>query len=232
MATTSNVKLTGEHVRRDGDAANASDDDYSSVSTMASYDELPPLSHDLLKTTLSAVVSRLDGSVTIAQPKQQSLAEPKFVALTSEFSELTGYSSEALMKSSLRVLSDNAIDVCLQDNESLRRSASQGSPTTVLKVYRKRSGELFRVLLHLRGLRVGINQDKCPSSAESCIWFAVGLYEDVSDVSDSDIDERRERICEVAEDVRKSVGYAMESLRLHVASRNDVILPVVPEWME
>eukprot|EP00928_Gymnodinium_smaydae_P064608 TRINITY_DN47892_c0_g1_i1.p1 TRINITY_DN47892_c0_g1~~TRINITY_DN47892_c0_g1_i1.p1 ORF type:complete len:244 (-),score=31.31 TRINITY_DN47892_c0_g1_i1:251-982(-) len=171
-----------------------------------------------LNRMMQDFVMTSDHCVTIALPPRSDLHSICLQAVSPALERLTEYSSEALMESNLRVLdAGEDIDMDLEDDAFLRYTTFSGSPSTALRVYRNSSGLLFKVILHLRGLRVRVAPDDWSSAEHSsgCSeWFLFGLYEDVTELLDHEIEERMARIGEVAEDIRLSMNAHVKAAQL------------------
>eukprot|EP00928_Gymnodinium_smaydae_P024785 TRINITY_DN19953_c1_g3_i1.p1 TRINITY_DN19953_c1_g3~~TRINITY_DN19953_c1_g3_i1.p1 ORF type:complete len:238 (+),score=40.62 TRINITY_DN19953_c1_g3_i1:68-781(+) len=198
------------------------------------------MSRVALEKCMCETIASLDCCATLALPTplQEDLVDFKAVSL--EFENLTEYASPVLMSSRLRVL--NADDIYCADLENdakLRSAVISGSPCTILRVYRKSSGQLLRVLLHLQGLRVAIAFDDKSSSYErgtdSSVRYLLGVYEDVSELSEDEIEERTEGLKDVVDKVREKIASALESLETTTLQDGDdvedMVLAIDPEWI-
>eukprot|EP00928_Gymnodinium_smaydae_P095099 TRINITY_DN8120_c0_g1_i4.p1 TRINITY_DN8120_c0_g1~~TRINITY_DN8120_c0_g1_i4.p1 ORF type:complete len:251 (-),score=41.79 TRINITY_DN8120_c0_g1_i4:212-964(-) len=247
-STTMDFKGLSSHFSSSGfsrDAPCVRDD----APTIASLDDcLGTMSHAALEKAVCDTITALGCCATLAQttPHHEDLVD--FKAVSPEFTRLTGYSSSALVGSKLRVLNaDDFVDENFEDDAKLRCAAICGRPCTVVRVYRTHSGNLFRAILHLQGLKVAFPLDDASSSCQheldSSIWYLLGVYEDVSEFSDDEIADRLVAIRETADDVRKRIGLAVEAAAATTQFADDdddeddeddeenEILVIHPEWI-
>eukprot|EP00928_Gymnodinium_smaydae_P095100 TRINITY_DN8120_c0_g1_i5.p1 TRINITY_DN8120_c0_g1~~TRINITY_DN8120_c0_g1_i5.p1 ORF type:complete len:241 (-),score=44.28 TRINITY_DN8120_c0_g1_i5:797-1519(-) len=237
-STTMDFKGLSSHFSSSGfsrDAPCVRDD----APTIASLDDcLGTMSHAALEKAVCDTITALGCCATLAQttPHHEDLVD--FKAVSPEFTRLTGYSSSALLGSKLRVLNaDDCVAENFEDDAKLRCTAISGRPCTLLRAYRTQSGNLFRAILHLQGLKVAILLDdatSCEHELDSSIWFLVGIYEDVSEFSDDEVEDRIAGVREAANDVRKKIGLALEASAAaaqFVDDEDNVVLAIDPEWM-
>eukprot|EP00928_Gymnodinium_smaydae_P024784 TRINITY_DN19953_c1_g2_i1.p1 TRINITY_DN19953_c1_g2~~TRINITY_DN19953_c1_g2_i1.p1 ORF type:complete len:244 (+),score=42.09 TRINITY_DN19953_c1_g2_i1:50-781(+) len=199
------------------------------------------MSRDALDTCMCEAITSLDCCATLA------LATPldadalvRFKAISVEFANLTEYASPELLSSQLRVLkADDFLCADFEDDAKLRSAVLSGRPCTALRVYQKSSGQLLRVLLHLQGLRVAIPLDDTSSSRghglDNSVWYLLGVYEDVSELSDDETSERIEEVKGIVNDVRKKIAIALECSEANVLEDGNgvekSVLAIDPEWI-
>eukprot|EP00928_Gymnodinium_smaydae_P024783 TRINITY_DN19953_c1_g1_i1.p1 TRINITY_DN19953_c1_g1~~TRINITY_DN19953_c1_g1_i1.p1 ORF type:complete len:249 (+),score=43.21 TRINITY_DN19953_c1_g1_i1:19-765(+) len=199
------------------------------------------MSRDALEKCMCETIAALDCCATLALPTPLHEDQVNFKAVSLAFANLTENSSSALLSSKLRVL--NAGDfpgADLENDAKLRRAVFSGRPCTIVREYRKGSGQLFRALLHLQGLRVAIAFDDAASPSEDgidgSVWYLLGVYEDVSDLSDDETQERIKGVKHIVDDVRKRIAIALAALEETIPGDGDdvkdTVLAIDPEWIQ
>eukprot|EP00928_Gymnodinium_smaydae_P003510 TRINITY_DN11254_c0_g4_i1.p1 TRINITY_DN11254_c0_g4~~TRINITY_DN11254_c0_g4_i1.p1 ORF type:complete len:267 (+),score=58.67 TRINITY_DN11254_c0_g4_i1:79-801(+) len=234
-----NQKVQLNEVKCGSSAATLFDNDI--MPTIASIsDHVGTIKLSVLEKTLIDTMATIGCSATLAQSVPWCGGLPDLKAVSPEFEEMTEYASNALIESGLRILdADDGLDFDLSDDAKLRQTSVSGSPSTVLRVYRKSSGVLLRVVLHLRGLQVALPLDDTSSLSEreldGVVWVLLGVYEDVSELTDDEIAERMDRIEDVADDVRTKLALALAATDAPVSQEHSdddaLVFAIDPEWM-
>jgi len=158
-------------------------DEYSRQSTETAVRMMGDASRADVEAVLRDVVSNSPGCVTVAEPSAYDEGpEGTLVAVSQEFEALTGYNSEEMVGKSGRFLN------CGPGHESdpystlhMRLACQTGQPFTALRTNRRKTGELFLDMFHIRGLSVAADEN----SPEQLL-FLLGVHTDATEACAED----------------------------------------------
>lgn len=148
-----------------------------------------------IEQALCQVVSECDFAMALACPLGEEFA---WSTVSEQMEVLTGYSRDELRGKNLRLFAPDG-DEDLGNVFLLNKAFSSESSCTVVQTYRRKSGELFRALVHVESLTMA----QCTHSRE--LQSKLCLLVDVTD-------EEAEHGLDMTE-ISKSISVALSSVR-------------------
>jgi PAS domain S-box-containing protein len=149
-------------------------------------------SESIIHSAVRDAVADLDFCVTIADPLSE---DTHLIAVSEGFERITGYSSEEILGRNCRFLNDGC-DLEPWQRMGLRVASKTGALFSAVIINRKKSGELFKNLLNVRGLVIA----KKAVTGED-IWVLIGIQADVSNVDDVPVNQ----LTDVAKRIRRKL---------------------------
>jgi hypothetical protein len=163
-------------------------------------------------------VANLDFCVTIADPNGDDTC---LIAVSEGFERMTGYSSEEIVGRNCRFLNEGC-DLSPWQRMGLRVASQTGALFSAVITNRKKSGELFKNLLNMRGLVIAQN-----AVTGEDIWLLVGIQADVSDFDEIPEDQ----LAAVARRIRRKLvkHFAILGFSAVLRSGGDAKIVGIPE---
>jgi PAS domain S-box-containing protein len=128
----------------------------------------------LIGNAVHKAIFDLGFCVSIADPRT---ADTELIAVSRGFEEMTGYKNEEIVGRNCRFLNHDC-ELNTRDREGLRFTSQTGAPFSAVIVNRRKSGELFKNLLNVRGLVIARNMNG------EDLWLLVGIQADVTELDD------------------------------------------------
>mmetsp|Transcript_15872 Transcript_15872/g.37488 ORF Transcript_15872/g.37488 Transcript_15872/m.37488 type:complete len:335 (+) Transcript_15872:120-1124(+) len=156
-----------------------------------------------IRQAINAAVADGQVSVTVADPRS---TDDVLIAISEQFETMTGFARQEILGKNCRFLNAGC-NVNQTDLVRLRSAVETGEPYTGLLENRRKSGELFWNLLDMCGLTVARN----PFNGDE-LWFLVGIQADVSSLDEVELQQAKDQLHHVANDIRARLADQLSAL--------------------
>lgn len=163
--------------------------------------KVQPVPAELLQKAVNSAVASSDFRCTAAI----GCENPELCMVSASYEQMTGYRRKELLGKNPRFLS-HGLCVDVEQLSRVRSAVETGLPATACLLNRRKTGELFLNLMHVRGLSVGVD-----AQTGQDLWFFLSVHCDVTDdacgmTDGTALEEQGLKLAEAAEQIRGEIN--------------------------